>query len=160
MELENLKQILYYDKNTGIFTWLVNMPHNPMINKRAGYKSINGYRIISINKKKYYEARLAWFYMTDKWPKFEIDHINRIKDDNRWCNLREATRSQNCANSIKNKNNTLPRGVSFHKRDKKYQAQCKYQGKHYHLGFYKTVQEAKQAYDKFVLQHHREFAII
>jgi len=37
--------------------------------------------------------------MTGQWPKEYIDHKNRKRDDNRWCNLREATHSQNYVNS-------------------------------------------------------------
>lgn len=43
--------------------------------------------------------RLAWVLMTGKWPENDIDHINRDRADNRWCNLREATRAENLRNT-------------------------------------------------------------
>ena len=69
--------------------------------QRAGTTSHGkrgGYRKITIDGKVYSAARLAWFYKTGRWPDPEIDHINRIRDDNRWENLREATRADNLAN--------------------------------------------------------------
>lgn len=46
----------------------------------------------------YKASRLAWLYMTGEWPKYEMDHINHVKDDNRWVNLRDVTPAENCAN--------------------------------------------------------------
>jgi hypothetical protein len=77
--------------------------------------SLIGYRRRTIDKTLYLGHRLAWFYMTGEWPQHEIDHIAKPnvtpeeawanKSDNRWCNLGEATRGQNMANSIKRKDN-------------------------------------------------------
>lgn len=50
--------------------------------------------------------RLIWLYMTGEWPKGDIDHINGRRDDNRWCNLREVTRKENCRNRKRPKTNT------------------------------------------------------
>ncbi|MFW4291481.1 HNH endonuclease [Salmonella enterica subsp. enterica serovar Paratyphi C] len=46
-----------------------------------------GYIRIYINKKWYLAHRLAWLYVTGKWPINVIDHINRNKADNRFINL-------------------------------------------------------------------------
>jgi hypothetical protein len=62
----------------------------------------------------YREHRLAWLYMTGEWPTHEIDHINGDRVDNRFCNLREATASENRWNSRKRVNNTSGyKGVSW-----------------------------------------------
>jgi HNH endonuclease len=46
----------------------------------------------------YRAGRLAWLYMTGEWPKNQIDHINRDKADNRFCNLRDVTQTENMRN--------------------------------------------------------------
>jgi hypothetical protein len=81
-----LKEILHYDPITGKFTRYGNY-------SKCGSKSYQGYILIGIGSKTYYAHRLAWLYVTGEWPSKEIDHKNRIRDDNRWENLREADRS-------------------------------------------------------------------
>src|SRR6266446_8705973 len=100
VELEFLKKNIKYDPVTGHFTWIKKRKgRNHAIGSKAGYTDAYGYLTIGINYKIYKAHRLAWLYMTGKWPKNFIDHINRDPSDNRWENLREATRSQNQINS-------------------------------------------------------------
>lgn len=92
--LESLHRYLHknldYDPRTGIFTW-----HRT--GQRAGsYK--DGYRRIKVLGKRYRAGRLAWFYCFGEWPAQQIDHIDRVKDNDRLSNLREATPVENCAN--------------------------------------------------------------
>jgi len=88
--------LLTYDPYTGLFTWLVDAYSNKVKGKIAG--SIKeGYINISIDRKLYRAHRLAWLYVNGVFPS-EIDHINRVKSDNRICNLREVSRSENCQN--------------------------------------------------------------
>lgn len=88
---DKLIQKLNYNPDTGEFT----RPNG----KIAGSLHKEGYHNIMIEGKKYLSHRLAWFYMTRTWPVNCIDHVNRNRTDNRWVNLREATRSQNQMNS-------------------------------------------------------------
>lgn len=87
-----------YDPDTGIFTWTVAKP-KVQKGSRAGGESERGYRKIRVNGVKYLEHRLAFYLMTGLWPKDQVDHINTIKNDNRWINLREANNAQNQWNS-------------------------------------------------------------
>jgi hypothetical protein len=64
----------------------------------AGTTRPDGRRQISIDNLTYLASRLAWLYMTGRWPKEEIDHIDRDKGNDRWENLREATHQQNQLN--------------------------------------------------------------
>lgn len=79
--------------------------------------------------------------------KNEIDHINGNGLDNRRCNLRICTPSQNQANrdSPSNKLSGLPKGVTA-KRDR-YYAQIQYKTKKIHLGYYQTIEDAARAYN-------------
>lgn len=84
--------------------------------------------------------------MTGKWPDNHIDHINNIKNDNRWSNLREANNQLNHYNLLKPKNNTSgAKGVRKLKTGK-YQARIKYNQKEIYLGVYDTLEEASNVY--------------
>lgn len=111
---EELRQLVHYDPDTGIFTWLQSKFQPYRIGKRAGSKMSNGYRRIFIGEKAVTEHRLAWLYMTGKWPQNHIDHINGDRTDNRFCNLRDVSRSTNLHNIARaNKNaSSKYRGVS------------------------------------------------
>jgi len=57
--------------------------------------------------------RLAWLLQTGSWPSNEIDHINGVRDDNRWSNLRDVSRAVNMQNQHKKrgKSTDLPVGI-------------------------------------------------
>ena len=155
---EYLKSILHYDPDTGIFTWRQMLSKRRVIGKQAGFMQHKGRIKIGINNQDYMLHRLAYLYMTGKWPEYEIDHINNNQSDNRWCNLRHATPWQNHCNKGLQKNNTTgykgvckPTGKNF------YMAYIKHKGKRYHLGCFKTAEEAFAAYQKAAKQFQGPF---
>jgi hypothetical protein len=78
---------------------------------------------------------------------FIVDHINRNKLDNRRCNLRYVTYSQNNMNSSMQKNNTSGyRGVCWHKKAKKWACFIKLNKKRIHIGLFSNIEEAARAY--------------
>jgi hypothetical protein len=94
---ERLRELLNYDPSTGLFTWLVS--RGPAkIGGIAGCMDGEWYIVIGVDVRQYRAHRLAWLYMTGEWPIYEIDHKNTIQYDNRFDNLRQATRSQNKQN--------------------------------------------------------------
>ncbi len=140
---EYIKEILLYCPLTGFFMWIGKTRGNIKAGTIAGTKDKNGYIQIGINKKIYLAHRLAWLYMKGYFPEHEIDHINRIKDDNRWSNLRHVTRKCNAHNS--NMWNTNTSGITevyYNKSCNRWQAQIKVQQKLITLGSYKTKFEA------------------
>lgn len=91
---------------------------------------------------------------------FEVDHINRVKTDNRKCNLRECTRSQNNQNVGKPlipNLSTRYKGVSKCKHGK-YRAMIGIDRKRVHIGYYDTPEEAARAYNEKAKELHGEFA--
>ena len=93
-----LKRLLTYDPETGIFKWNVYRSDNARAGDIAGAMEKTGYVDISVNAKRYKAHRLAFLYMTGSWPKNQIDHKNKVRNDNKWLNLREASASENAQN--------------------------------------------------------------
>ena len=113
----------------------------------SSYTDKDGYLCVAIEGKLYRAHRLVWLYVHGKFPKGDIDHINRIKDDNRIKNLRDVTRSENKQNMgpmLRNKCGI--KGVQLRPGGAWIATIC-VQGKRRHLGSYKTSSEASAAYN-------------
>lgn len=123
------------------------------IPKRTDHKP---YVTIMIDGKAYQAHRVAWLYMTGRWPKDQIDHIDGDGANNRWTNLREATPSQNAFNTRPKKSRGLPKGVVNNKG--KFEAQITVNGIRLYLGRYQTIDEADAAYREAAIHHAAEFA--
>ena len=150
---EELKNFLVYNKDTGIFSW----KGNPS-NRIAGACGGNGYRNILINGKSHKAHRLAWLYVTGCFPARLIDHINGVKDDNRWVNLREATAIQNQQNRGRQANNTSGfKGVTWNKMHKKWRSQIGVNGGKKYIGSYETPELAYEAYCQVAKELHGDF---
>ena len=160
--LEYVKSILDYDPKTGIFRWKHDHQRFPA-GTEAGSINPNGYRYICIavsgKKPKFLAHRLAWFYMTGKWPIDEIDHRDTDNGNNKWDNLREATSSQNKCNKVPY-NKTGYKGVYYHnaKRRCRWGAAICINKKRKSLGMFFTAEAAYAAYCAAVEKYHGEFA--
>lgn len=162
----DLKRMLTYDSETGIFTWKVRSDVRAQWNgryagKRAGYEWMASggghYRSVRIYDYPFPEHRLAWLYMTGAWPAEVVDHIDRIGTHNAWKNLREATRSQNSANAAAWKNNKLGvRGVSA--QGNRFRATIYLDRHQTCLGTFRSIDEASEAYKRAAIRAKGEFA--
>jgi hypothetical protein len=153
-----LKELLHYDPETGHFTRRV--PRGGMVvGSRAGKLNTSGHRQIRIDRRMYLAHRLAFLYMLGSFPTDCVDHINQVKDDNRWGNLRPATRQQNQGNKGLQRNNSSGhRGVSWDKRQGKWVAQGGRSGGRIHLGRFDSLEEAAAAARSWRTQTYGEFA--
>jgi len=123
------------------------------VGQEAGTKhKSNGYYYIGINKTIYARSRLAWFYVHGVWPKNEIDHRNRIRDDDRIENLREATHQQNNWNKkYQNKKDDLPRCIDIFQN--KFRVALTHENKRKHLGLFISLEDAIKCRDEFEMEH-------
>lgn len=138
-----LKELLHYNPETGVFTWLKSPTGRVKIGQIAGAFSSSKYRQIRINGRRYLAHRIAWFWVTGEWPKDMIDHINGIKDANWWLNLREANNSENIRNSgLYSTNTSGVKGVSWLKKSKRWQATIGLNGKNKNLGLFINFEDA------------------
>ena len=143
---EKLKELLHYDPNTGIFTWKIYRSSNAKKGEVAGSAHCCGYIQMSIDKKKYLAHRLVFLYMEGYFPENEVDHINRVRNDNRWCNLREISHICNLRNSSVQQNNTSNvTGINFHKHANKWRCEIGVKGKSIYLGIYSDFKDAVKA---------------
>lgn len=158
---EYLHTYLKYNPDTGKFIWIdrPKFANNVKIGMEAGSLNFKGYRVQGIKGNKYYQHRLAWLYVYGNFPGNEIDHINGIRDDNRICNLREVTSSQNNWNRSVSKYNKFGyKGVSWHKG--KFRARIILLKQELHLGTFNTAEEAARAYDERAKELFGEFAVL
>ena len=139
---ERLREVLDYDRGTGVFTWRIYRSSNARAGDVAG-TSDNGYVKIWIDGRQYRAHRLAWLHVTGNWPEHEIDHENRIKSDTTIKNHRPATRKQNQENLNPIRANTSGhRGVCWNKKERKWHAQIGHERAHLHLGWFANIQDA------------------
>lgn len=124
----------------------------------AGRKTKFGYLQVALTYKgremRLYVHRIAFFLVTGEQPD-DVDHENRDRSDNRYLNLRAATRQQNRRNS--RSKNDLPKGVHWDAKRRKFCAQICVDRKTKNLGRYSTAEHAHQAYRRAAEPLYGEF---
>ncbi len=148
---ERLRELLDYAPSTGILTWRVRVNSMVPAGMRAGtLNTASGYRYISVDKNSTTEHRVIWCWMTGEWPPSEVDHKNRVRNDNKWENLRLASESDNKGNRPPFPNKTGFPGVKrvaapYLKREC-YSATVTRGNVKKYLGVFDTPEEAHAAY--------------
>jgi len=106
-----LKKLVEYDKDTGIFKRKISTSNGATVGDVAGSTHSSGYERLRIlgEKNPIPAHRLAWLYVYGVWPN-HIDHINGVRNDNRIKNLRSVSQPENNLNKKIFKNNSS--GVS------------------------------------------------
>lgn len=151
---ERLKELVNYDPTSGEFTWKIGRKKASQ-SSTCGRIDSHGYKVIGIDYSKYRACRLAFLYMDGKFPDDQVDHINRDKKDDRWCNLRNVTSIENNQNTIKKSNNTSGyKGVSWSKKSNKWLAQICFKGKRHYLGHFDNPENASTAYKQAASKLH------
>lgn len=166
---ERLKQLLHYDGETGVFTWIVNRKGPARIGDIAGTlvstkkKHTTYVRLeIGVDGNRYKAHRLAWLYEYGVMPTHQIDHVDRNPLNNRIGNLREVTNKQNAENRGLLPNNTSGyKGVCYSKQRQKWVAHIHHNGLQIHIGVFNSPEEASAAYEKMagiLFTHYKKAA--
>lgn len=153
---ERLCEMLDYDPETGVFTWLKSPGKRRRVGNTAGGTSHSrGYRLIALDGRRYLAHRLAWLYVYGHWPSDELDHIDRDTDNNRISNLRECNRYENSQNIVRDVGATSKYpGVSWDKARRKWAVKLRVNGRRLMVGRYDSEVEAAAAYFQAKLQFH------
>jgi HNH endonuclease len=147
--------VFVYDKDIGLLSR--RKPRKNRVAVGCCNLSTSGHYQTYIDGRLYASHRIIWAMMTGEWPpsNMEIDHINLVKTDNSWNNLRLATKGQNTANTKSRRDGRL-KGA--------YQSGVGYTsgitvGKVWiYLGYFGTELEAHAAYVEAAIKFHGKFA--
>ena len=153
---EMLRKLISYDPEAGMFTRKL-PTRGVRFGANAGCLRHDGYITLWLCGRGYLAHRLAWFFVHGEWPPHELDHINGIKYDNRWVNIRPATRSENGMNKVCRRDNMAGlKGVA--KNGPGWSARISRDKKRIYLGTYPTPEEASATYSAAARELHGEFA--
>ena len=149
-----LKTLFDYNPDTGLFTRIVDKGSRKA-GEIAGGKNGNGYLDICVDGKKYKTHRLVFLYMEGYLPENDVDHINRDRADNRWCNLREVSARCNARNvglSKRNKSGVI--GVCWDKTKNKWRVDIKGDKGKERLGRFENFEHAVKARWEAEVKHN------
>jgi len=147
---EEARRVLTYVPETGDLIWKERLGKKKLVGKIAGAVGggkNNRRRFVGIHGVRYPEHRIIWLIVYGDWPAHHVDHINGDSTDNRLCNLRDATHSQNQANRKRRRNTASGhKGVSWHQQTGKWRASVIKDGKRHSAGLHDTPELAAKAY--------------
>ena len=148
---ERLRTLFTYDPKTGCLSRRVSVKGRN-VGDVLGTEKPKGYIVGVVDGRMYRVHHLVWMYHHGYFEK-ELDHINRIRCDNRIENLRPCNHSQNLGNARARIHKY--KGVTFCKQTQMWRAQL-----NGHLGRFDTIEEAALAYNEAAMKHFGEFAYL
>ncbi|MHB9329419.1 HNH endonuclease [Phytobacter ursingii] len=92
------------------------------------------------------------------WPVEQIDHINRVRNDNRWSNLREANNTENAYNRELRKDNASGTSGVIRARNK-WVVRVQVCGVRHNFGFYSDIELAELVAVEARAKYFGEFSV-
>lgn len=145
------RELLHYDPETGEVTRKVSLCNSVKVGDKVGSAVGTGYLMAWCDGRLYLVHRIIFLLQTGEWPAHHVDHINGVRTDNRWSNLRDVPQSmnnQNRKNRNKKPNSFLPLGVTLVANSRKFASAIMVNRKKIFLGHFDTTDEAHSAYVK------------
>lgn len=146
-----------FDYRDGGLYWRHDRGSNAKAGNRAGRLLRTGYRSVHVSGRRYQEHRLIYLWHHGAMPP-QVDHINRLKADNRIENLRAADHSSNQMNTAARVNQSGLRGVRFVPKTGRWAARIYRNGKEIRIGTFATPEEASIAYEAEAKRMFGDFA--
>ena len=147
-----VSELLSYEPESGVFRWKVDrrrVKAGDVVGSDRG-----GYSVIDVNGRQYLAHRLAFLLMTGEWPAEDVDHINGVKDDNRWSNLRAVSRRINMQNLRAAQKNSKTGLLGVTKHQGRYMASIEVSGQRKFIGYFDCPHVAHAAYVAAKRIHH------
>jgi HNH endonuclease len=162
----NFNQLFTYNPRTGVLRWKISRSNRIKVGQVAGSVQTNHkgksyerqYLHVRVGGRFFFVHRIIYWMMTGQSVPIgkQIDHRNGDGTDNRWSNLRVASRSQNMGNRDRNRVRVrnLPKGIGWHSRDGLYVAN--FRGRN--IKYSKSLQAVVAARQTVAKAYYREFA--
>lgn len=126
--------------------------------KVGGCVNRGGYRVMGFNNKTYLVHRIIYMMFFGKLPKI-VDHIDNDRTNNKIENLRSAAPAQNLWNAVLRPTNTSgSKGVSWHKKAKKWQVKVSVNCTLKHFGYFADLELADLVATEARNKYHGQFA--
>jgi hypothetical protein len=156
-QIDQFNECLSLDAATGRLYWRKKIASKIVVGAEAGSQRKDGYKTINLFGHSYLAHRIV-FAMLNGHCDNEIDHINGDPSDNRPENIRAVTRSQQNMNRGVHCNNTSGhKGVYWFKPKGYWQARIKVAGKYISLGYFRSIENAVEAYNAGAEKYHNEY---
>lgn len=151
---QRLRELLNYDPETGVFT--NRAPRKKIrVGEAAGtLDKSTGYIVLCIDRRHYYGHRLAFLYVTGRWPVQLVDHKDGARTNNRWGNLRDEPRSINQQNMRHAMPGTASGLLGAFKKRARWESRIRIGEKIIRLGTFATARAAHEAYIVAKREHH------
>lgn len=151
-----LKELLDYDPLTGIFIWLVSTNNTIKVGNQAGSQDNLGYTRIRVDNSCYRGHQLAFLFMEGIVPSY-VDHVNGIRQDNRWTNLRAANFKENLRN-VGAKSNSKTGIKNVTKVGNRYRVRVTTDTGRIDLGLFEDIELASLVAQEAIEKYHKQFA--
>jgi hypothetical protein len=158
-----LRSIFNYDPASGLLFWSIRPAFRVHVGDIAGHHATDAkdyeYIIVSIQNEQYHAHRLIWKMQTDEDPiGYHIEHINGDGADNRWSNLRKATRNVANLKAAIAEGRTNQFGMKgVQSQYGKYVSYISIDGERRYLGTFLTAEQAGEAYRIAAAERRRRY---